>query len=103
MFRRLDHRAAPSVTLTFEGRKIEAQQGDTVAAALLSEQETTFRTTSVSGRPRGPLCMMGVCFDCLLSIDGEDNKQGCQVLVRDGMVVQRQSGPPKPPVEGADG
>jgi sarcosine oxidase subunit alpha len=50
------------------------------------------RTTPVSGAPRAPYCMMGVCFDCLVTIDGVGNRQGCLVRVRDGMQVEIQLG-----------
>jgi hypothetical protein len=50
------------------------------------------RTTPVTGAPRAPYCMMGVCFECLLEIDGEPNQQGCLVTVRAGMRIERQLG-----------
>ena len=91
-FNRLPDATATSVTLTFEGEPLTARDGDTVAAALLAAGHTAIRTTAVSGLPRGAFCMMGVCFDCLIEIDGEPNRQGCQVLVRDGMTVRRMEG-----------
>ena len=72
-----------------------AGSGDTVAAALLAAGIDHCRTTPVSGAPRAPYCMMGVCFDCLVTIDGVGNRQGCLVPVREGMEVetqQRQAG-----------
>jgi D-hydroxyproline dehydrogenase subunit gamma len=91
MFERL---AAPRhpLRLTFEGRTIEAQQGDTVAAALVAAGVTYFRETPVSGAQRAPYCMMGVCFDCLVEIDGIANRQACMVGVVEGMSVRRQRG-----------
>ena len=50
------------------------------------------RTTPVSGAPRGPYCMMGACFECLVSVDGEPNQQACMVPARDGMRVERMQG-----------
>lgn len=76
----------------FEGRPLPARPGDTVAAALLAAGHWRFRTTAVSGAARGPFCMMGVCFDCLVEIDGVANRQACMIEVRDGMQVRRQSG-----------
>lgn len=90
MFRRIDREGAASLSLTFEGEEITARPGDTVAAALLAAGEGVFRQTPATGAPRGPFCMMGACFDCLLMIDGEASRQACQVPVRDGMVVRRQ-------------
>ena len=66
--------------------------GDSVAAALIAAGQLATRTTPVTGSPRGPFCMMGVCFECLLEIDGEPNRQGCMVPVRDGMAVRRMTG-----------
>jgi sarcosine oxidase subunit alpha len=50
------------------------------------------RTTPVSGAKRAPYCMMGVCFDCLVTIDGIGNRQGCLVEVREGMRIETQQG-----------
>jgi len=80
------------VTLFFEGREIVAQRGDSVAAALLAASVTTFRTSFRSGLPRAPLCMIGNCFECLVEIDGNPNRQACRVRVRDGMRVRVQQG-----------
>ena len=76
----------------FEGETIEAMTGDSVAAALIAAGQLATRTTPVTGSPRGPFCMMGVCFECLLEIDGEPNRQGCMVPARDGMEVRRMTG-----------
>ncbi len=89
---RLTRSSTATVHFTFEGQKIEAQAGDTIAAALLSAGILDLRTTPVSGAPRGPLCMMGVCFDCLVLIDSAGNQQACMREVREGMCVTRQIG-----------
>ena len=92
MFRRTVEPDAARVTLTVDGRSIEARQGDTVAAALLAAGVVQFRTTPVSEAPRGPLCLMGVCFECLVTIDGAGSRQACLTLVADGMTVETQHG-----------
>lgn len=79
-----------TVTITFEGRPISARPRDTVAAALLLADVGSTRTTPVSGQERAPYCMMGVCFDCLMVIDGRADRQACLVQVADGMAVSRQ-------------
>jgi len=89
---RLEQNNAASVTIEFEGRAISARQGDSVAAALLSAGQGVFRETPVSGAPRGPFCMMGICFDCLVEIDGLANIQACMTEVRAGMRIRRQRG-----------
>jgi D-hydroxyproline dehydrogenase subunit gamma len=78
--------------LTFNGRAIDARDGDTVAAALIASGVTVFRQSPVSGAPRAPYCMMGVCFDCLVEIDGIANRQACMVAATDGMSVRTQDG-----------
>jgi predicted molibdopterin-dependent oxidoreductase YjgC len=92
MFQRLQPDARPSVTITIDGKTVEARDGDTVAAAMLAAGLDYCRTTAVSGARRAPYCMMGVCFDCLVSIDGVGNRQGCVVQVREGMHVEIQCG-----------
>lgn len=91
MFRRL-HEAPPTLTVFIDGAATAAHEGDTVAAVLLNQTGGAFRTTAVSGSARAPYCMMGVCFDCLVTIDGQLNRQGCLTLVRDGMRIDRQNG-----------
>ena len=91
MFRRLAE-AGPRVTLTVDGKAVHASDGDTVAAALLSAGIDHCRTTPVTGSPRTPYCLMGVCFDCLVTIDGVGSRQGCLVPVREGMAIETQLG-----------
>lgn len=93
MFRPIDTiKGAETVGFSFDGRAMTARAGDTVAAALLANGVQACRQTPVSGAPRGPYCMMGVCFDCLVVIDGVGNRQGCLIPLRDGMRVETQMG-----------
>ena len=93
MFARLpDPDAGAAVPITIDGAPFDARAGDTVAAALLAAGVTTFRTTSVSGAPRGPYCLMGTCFDCLVDIDGQPNRQACLTRVAPGMQIATQHG-----------
>jgi D-hydroxyproline dehydrogenase subunit gamma len=92
MFRRLPDARGASVNITLDGDQITAQAGDTVAAALLAAGRKAFRTTAVSQSPRGPYCMMGVCFECLVVIDGVGNRQACLTVVQEGMAVETQRG-----------
>ena len=91
MFKRLAEAGAP-VAITVDGMAVTARTGDTVAAALLVAGIDHCRTTPVSGAPRAPYCLMGVCFDCLVTIDGVGSRQGCLVPVRQGMRVETQQG-----------
>jgi len=96
MFKRLEEarrqaQAAP-VRVIINGAAQECRQGDTVAAALFAAGVSACRDTAVREVPRGPYCMMGVCYDCLVTIDGQANQQGCMTLVREGMNIERQAG-----------
>ncbi|HEX2137474.1 MAG TPA: (2Fe-2S)-binding protein [Microvirga sp.] len=92
MFRRSDDDAREPVEIFVEGQSVLAREGDTVSAALLASGLDVRRATAVSGAPRLPYCMMGVCFDCLVTIDGVGNRQGCLVPVRPGMRIEIQRG-----------
>lgn len=83
-------KGAETVTLTINGHPFEAQAGDTVAAALLAHSGDPSRF-SAEGNARTPYCMMGVCFECRIEIDGRPNMQGCMVTVKEGMVLLTQS------------
>ena len=91
MFKRLDDTGV-AVTLQVDGKPIRVRAGDTVAAAMLAAGIDHCRTTPVTGVPRAPYCLMGVCFDCLVTIDGIGSRQGCLVPVREGMAVETQLG-----------
>jgi D-hydroxyproline dehydrogenase subunit gamma len=91
MLKRLDPTQA-TLRFTFENEPVTARPGDTVAAALLAGGVGVFRETPVTGAPRAPYCMMGVCFDCLVEIDRVSNRQACLTPVTDGMQVRRQRG-----------
>ena len=86
---------AARLTVSAPGVAQRLREGDSVAAALLAVGVKSFRDTPVSAAPRGPYCMMGVCFDCLVEIDGVANRQACLIAAAEGMVVRRQSGPRK--------
>ena len=82
------------VTITFEGEAIQVEEGTTVAAAVLDRAGGETRTTARKHDGRGPYCHMGVCYECLMEIDGVPNQQSCLIPVREGMSVKRQSGAP---------
>ena len=83
---------AAGVTVFIEGRPSSVRATDTVAAALLAADFQHFRLTPVSGAPRAPYCMMGVCFDCLVTIDRVGNRQACLARVSEGMRIEMQRG-----------
>lgn len=90
MFKRLATTEASPVDIEVDGRSIDARAGESVAAALLNAGCVPFRHTPLSGAPRTPVCMMGVCFDCMVEIDGVPNVQSCMVMVRSGMRIRTQ-------------
>lgn len=83
-----------SVTIRFEGVPISVPAGETVASALTIANVGATRTTPISGAPRSAYCLMGVCFECLVVIDGKPDQQSCMVVVRDGMTIECQQGAP---------
>lgn len=82
---------APRVAVTVDGAPMALPAGANLAAALLAAGVTVFRATPVSGAPRGPFCMMGACFDCLVEIDGV-TRQACLTEVRPGLAIRRPAG-----------
>ncbi|MBD1589600.1 (2Fe-2S)-binding protein [Pseudomonas typographi] len=85
-------RSPRTVSLSFNDQPLTVPAGSTVAAALLMSGINRFRATPVSEAPRAPYCMMGVCFDCLVTVDGVPNRQSCLVEVAAGMRIHAQEG-----------
>lgn len=92
MFRQLDDPASVAFSITIDGISVPARPGDTVAAVLMRTPPHIARHTPVNHSPRAPYCLMGVCFDCLATVDGETSVQTCLVEARPGMRVERPSG-----------
>lgn len=80
-----DSQGSPPLTFYFNGNPVAAQQGDSIAAALLSNGITTTRLTR-NGTARGPYCMMGACYDCLVEINGV-TVQSCMTTATEGLEV----------------
>ena len=74
-----------SIALTVDGSAVQVSPGATVAAAVLIAGACT--RASVSGQARGPLCGMGICFECRVTIDGVPHQRSCQILCVPGMQV----------------
>jgi len=91
MLKRLQQSQGKVLTFWFEENPVQAQEGESVAAALLIAGVKYLRNAQVGAKPRMPYCWMGVCYECLLEIDGEQNQQSCLITVKDGMHVRRQS------------
>lgn len=83
------------IAVTFDGRPLPAHDGETVGAALLAADVRTLRETRFGGRPRGLLCGIGSCHDCLVDVDGGGPVRACLTPVTDGMRIttHRPGGP----------
>ena len=75
------------VEFTVDGATLRAAAGTSLAAAMLDAGITTVRH-SRGGAPRGPVCGMGICFECRVTIDGVAHRRACLELVRPGMAVR---------------
>ena len=80
------------IAFTFNGEELTAREGQSVAAALIANEERITRRTRHKQKPRGLFCGIGVCFDCLITIDGQKNQRSCVTLLRPGMVIEVQDG-----------
>ena len=76
-----------TVVLSVDGVSVEMPAGSMVSAAILQTGVYTFRR-SATGEPRGPLCGMGICFECRVTIDGEAHCRSCQTLCSEGMDIR---------------
>lgn len=89
MFRRVETlvQRPPPVFIDVDGRKLAAEPGESLAVALAIGGITTLRTSPVRGAPRGMFCLMGVCQECAVHVNGR-RTTACTERVRAGMVVQ---------------
>ena len=80
---------------SFDGQAVPFEQGMTLASALILNGIKSVRRTRRENRDRGPFCMMGSCYDCLVSVNGEPNIQACQVEAKPGLVVESTPSEPR--------
>jgi len=92
MFKQLPEDNIDKVEIVLNGQPIQVTKGISVAAAVLSQGQSYFRTTPVSDSKRAPFCMMGVCYDCLMVINGQANQRSCATYVENGMTIEVQQG-----------
>ncbi len=81
-----------ATAFTFDGERVEFRPGQSVGAALIAGGIRSWRSTRFSGRPRGVFCGIGVCFDCLVVVDGRPNERACRVTATADMEVATQEG-----------
>jgi len=75
------------LAITMDGRAVTASSADSIASAVMNAQGLVLRQ-SVTGEPRGPVCGMGVCFECRVSIDGIAHQRSCQTPCQAGMTIE---------------
>ncbi len=92
MFKQLPSSDAKTIEVSLNGVKIQVTEGVTVAAIALIHGLSYTRTTPVSASKRAPFCMMGVCYECQMVIDGKSNQRACMTYVQQGMQVETQQG-----------
>ena len=93
MFRLLEttgDAAGNQLVIELDGVQETVPAGVSVAAALLYLDKIPLRHSVVNAAPRAPFCMMGICFECLIEVDGVANQRACQLQVRAGMRLRRQ-------------
>jgi hypothetical protein len=78
--------------ITLDGEAVPVEAGQTVAAALIASGRRAWRRTRRGGQPRGVFCGIGVCFDCLATVNGVPNQRACLVEARPGDQVTTQQG-----------
>lgn len=78
---------AELIQIRINGKSVSVAAGTLVAAAIAQAGETRFRRSLV-GQPRGPLCGMGICMECRVTINGQTQCRSCQTLCETGMEVQ---------------
>lgn len=81
-----------NLEFTFDGEKVNAITGQSIGAALLADNQRTLRKTRFNQSERGVFCGIGICFDCLVVVDGITNQRACLIEVKAGMNIQTQQG-----------
>jgi sarcosine oxidase subunit alpha len=76
-----------TVRVFLNGKPLNVPPGTIVAAAVLAAGQTSFRR-SLTGEPRAPICGMGICFECRVTVDGEPHARSCQLVCRQGMDIR---------------
>lgn len=80
------------MSFTFDGTPIPAEPGQSIGAALIAAGHRSWRRTRVDAAPRGIFCGIGICFDCLITVDGVANRRACLVEAVEGAQVTTQEG-----------
>ena len=78
--------------ITVDGKPVSAYPGETIATVLLAAGELVIRRTVKQDKPRSVFCGIGICFDCLVTVNSVPNQRACVTLAQPGCVVTRQIG-----------
>jgi aerobic-type carbon monoxide dehydrogenase small subunit (CoxS/CutS family) len=79
------------ITFTFNGQDVSCESGQSIAAALIANGNRELRSTRFGDKPRSIFCGIGVCFDCVVVIDGVANQRSCVIAAKQGMKVESAS------------
>ncbi|MGO4535877.1 (2Fe-2S)-binding protein [Leifsonia sp. 2MCAF36] len=79
-----------SGSLRFDGRAVPFVDGQSVGAALMAAGISSWRTTRRAAEPRGLFCGIGVCYDCIVTVDGLRARRACVTPAHDGQVVSTE-------------
>ena len=80
------------IDIFVDGKKITAYEGETIASALIAAGIRTLNYSSKEHHPRSIYCGIGLCYNCIMTVDGVPNIKTCQTIVKDGCIVQTQKG-----------
>ena len=84
------------IPFVFNGKQLEAREGETIAAALLANGIRKLRVQEATDEPRGIYCNIGHCFECRMKVDQKNNTRACLTMVKPHMQVETQGSLPKP-------
>ena len=79
-----------TITFTFNGIPIQCEEGQSIAAALINSDQRELRKTRFGDEPRSIFCGIGICFDCVVVVNGVANQRSCLIEARDGMKVESE-------------
>ena len=86
-----DYQKSKKVTITVNGKKLVAYEGEPIASALVASGLKVFRKTPKLHNPRGIYCAIGRCTDCIMNVDGHPSIRTCVTPVKEGMVIKDQN------------
>ena len=80
-----------TLQVIIDGKTVDAFEGETVATVLAAQGMRVFGHKDKTGQPRGIYCGMGICYECLVTVDGLHNVRACQTYIMEGMVIETET------------